>query len=535
LPTAKKTGTKPAKPKTAEPARSPLDAIEAEFERREAVSALGGGEAAIARQHAKGSMTALERMDALFDAGAFRRLFALRGEGNTGDGVVGGWGLIGGRKVFAYGWDFTNVAGTCSADNGRAVREIVDAARVEHCPVVSLNDSGGARVQDGVASLYGYSEIFSSHIDASGRVPQLSAVVGPCAGGAVYAPALTDFIVMTKSAFMAVTGPEVMKATTGKSLTKEELGGYRVHSEKSGRVNLVAEDDSEAIVLLRDLLAFLPDSHLHLPPRAQSDDPIDRPTELSREVMRKVLERDTPFDVRVVIADILDDSRFFEVSEAFAPNLVTGFGRLGGWTVGVLANQSAALAGNLDPASARKGSRFIRFCDCFNIPLVTLVDVSGFIPDDATEAQDIEGCGAGLMMAYRRASVPKFSVVVRRAFGGAYDVMCNKQARTNRAFAWPTARFAVMGAPGAVDLLHRRNLARARESEGDEALHRLRNELIEAYKTDVVNPWKAAELGYIDEFIDIRDTRARLAEALLPLMEVEKLKPRSFKGENWPI
>ena len=522
------------KPKPAAPA-STLGSLEAEFLRREHKSDLGGGEAAIARQHAKGNRTALERMELLFDPPSFQRLFTLRGADNSGDGVVAGWGLIGGRKVYAYGWDFTYFAGTCSSDNGRTVREIIDLARREHCPVVGVNDSGGARVQDGVASLYGYSQIFSAHIDASGHVPQISAIVGPCAGGAVYAPALTDFIAMSKNSFMAVTGPEVMKTTTGKTLTKEELGGYRVHSEKSGRVNLVGEDDVEVMALIRRLLGYLPDSCLHLPPRVESGDPIERPVQLAHEVMRKVTEQDTPFDVRVVIGDVLDERFFFEVSGRFAPNLVTGFGRLGGWTVGVIANQSAALSGNLDPNSARKGARFVRFCDCFNIPTITFVDVSGFVPDDAAEADDIEGCGAAFMMAYRLATTPKFSVVLRRAFGGAYDVMCNKEARTNRAFAWPTARFAVMGAPGAVDLIHRRDLAKIRADDGENAYHVRRNELINEHKREVINPWRAAELGFIDQFIPIRETRLRLAEALLPLMEVEKLKTRGHKGANWPL
>lgn len=513
----------------------PLEAIEAEFERRDARSMLGGGEAAIARQHAKGNLTAFERVDLLFDRGTFRRMFSLRGAGNSGDGVVAGWGLIDGRKAYTYAWDFTNFAGTCSADNGKAISEVIEAARREYCPLIGLNDSGGARVQEGVASLFGYGHIFSGHIDASGVIPQISAIVGPCAGGAVYAPALTDFVAMSQSAFMAVTGPEVMKTTTGKSLTMDELGGYKIHSEKSGRVNLVGYDDREVIKLIRELLSYLPDSCLHLPPHRPTDDPVTRRTELSHEVMRKVLQQDTPFDVRVIIGDILDDSRFFELSENYAKNLVTGFGRLGGWPVGIIANQSTALSGNLDPFSAKKGARFVRFCDCFNIPIITLVDVAGFIPDDQAEASDIEGFGAAFLMAYRIATVPKFSVVLRRAFGGAYDVMSYKLANTNKAFAWPTSRFAVMGAAGAVDLIHRRELMKIRAEQGEEAYHTRRNELIDQHKAEVVNPWRAAELGFIDQFIRISKTRERLAEALLPIMEVEKLKPRKHKGANWPV
>jgi len=477
----------------------------------------------------------MERMDLLFDSGTFRRLFTLRGAGNSGDGVVTGWGLIDGRKAYSYAWDFTNFAGTCSADNGRAIGEVLQQAKIEMCPVVGLNDSGGARVQDGVASLFGYGHIFNGHIDASGYIPQLSAIVGPCAGGAVYAPALTDFIAMSKSAFMAVTGPEVMKTTTGKSMTKEELGGYRVHSEKSGRVNLVGNDDADTIGRLRDLLGYLPGSHAELPPFIPNDDPIERPMELTHEVMRKVLEQDTPFDVRVIIEDLMDEGRFFEMSEKYAANLVTGFGRLGGWPIGIIANQSTSLSGNLDPDSSKKGARFVRFCDCFNIPILTLVDVAGFIPDDATEAADIEGFGASFLMAYRLTTVPKFSVVMRRAFGGAYDVMSYKLANTNRAFAWPSSRFAVMGASGAVDLIHRRELMKVRADEGEEAYHARRNALIDDHKTNIVNPWTAAELGYIDQFISIRETRHRVAEALAPLMEVERLKPHPHKGANWPI
>ncbi len=512
-----------------------LEMLESEFEKRVAKSELGGGEEAIARQHAKGNLTAIERMELLFDKGTFRRLYALRGAGNTGDGVVSGWGLIEGRKAYAYGWDFTNFAGTCSADNGRAIGEIIENAKKELCPIIGLNDSGGARVQEGVASLFGYGHIFNGHIDSSGYIPQISAIVGPCAGGAVYAPALTDFILMSKTAFMAVTGPEVMKTTTGKSLTKDELGGYKLHSEKSGRVNLVGADDQDITTLIRQLMGYLPASCLELPPYKATNDPIDRPTDLSREIMSSVLERDTPFDVRVIIQDILDDQDFLEISDNYAKNLVTGFGRLGGWPIGVIANQSTQLSGNLDPDSAKKGARFVRFCDCFNIPLLTLVDVAGFIPDDTTEARDIEGFGAAFLMAYRLATVPKFSVVLRRAFGGAYDVMSYKLSNTNRAFAWPTSRFAVMGASGAVDLIFRRELMKIKADQGEEAYHKRRNELIEQNKAEVVNPWKAAELGYIEQFIRIRNTRVRLAEALLPLMEVERLKPRRFKGANWPV
>lgn len=512
-----------------------LEILETEFERRMDKSALGGGVDAIARQHSKGNLTAMERMDRFFDAGTFRRLYALRGAGNTGDGVVAGWGLVNGRKTYAYGWDFTNFAGTCSADNGRAIGEIIEMAKRELCPIVGLNDSGGARVQEGVASLFGYGHIFNGHIDSSGYIPQLSAIVGPCAGGAVYAPALTDFIFMAKSAFMAVTGPEVMKTTTGKNLTMDELGGYKLHSEKSGRVNFVGDDDVDVIGQMRTLLSYLPGSYLELPPFIASSDPADRETDLSREVMNKVLEQDTPFDVRVIIQDILDHREFFEASAPYAKNLVTGFGRLAGWPVGIIANQSTDMSGNLDPDSAKKGARFVRFCDCFNIPLITLVDVAGFIPDDTTEARDIEGFGAGFLMAYRLATVPKFSVVLRRAFGGAYDVMSYKLANTNRSFAWPTSRFAVMGAAGAVDLINRRELLKIKADQGDEAYHKRRNELIEQNKAEVVNPWKAAELGYIDQFIRIKNTRARLAESLTPIMEVEKNRPRTFKGANWPI
>lgn len=538
-----KTQSKPVKsrsrkkeaPVPALPELSKLEILEAEFERRELNSALGGGAKAIARQHAKGNLTAMERMGVFFDEGTFQRLYSLRGANNSGDGVVAGWGLVNGRKVYAYAWDFTNFAGTCSADNGRAIGEVIDSARRELCPIVGLNDSGGARVQDGVASLFGYGHIFNGHIDASGYVPQLSAIIGPCAGGAVYAPALTDFVCMSKTAFMAVTGPEVMKTTTGKSLTMAELGGYAVHSEKSGRVNLVGDDDVMVLEQMRELLGYLPNSHLHLPPKKGTNDPHDRPMDLTHEVMRKVLEQDTPFDVRVIIDDLVDDHRFFEMSERFARNLVTGFGRLGGWPIGIIANQSISLSGNLDPDSAKKGARFVRFCDCFNIPLLTLVDVAGFIPDDATEAADIEGFGASFLMAYRKATVPKFSVVMRRAFGGAYDVMSYKLADTNRAFAWPTSRFAVMGASGAVDLIHRRELMNLRAEEGEDAYHKRRNELIDDHKVNVVNPWKAAELGYIEQFIRIRKTRKRLVEALLPLMETEKLRSRTHKGPNWPI
>jgi acetyl-CoA carboxylase carboxyltransferase component len=300
-------------------------------------------------------------------------------------------------------------------------------------------------------------------------------------------------------------------------------------------VNFVGEDDVESLLLIRELTGYLPQSCLHLPPRIETQDPIDRPTELSHEVMRKVLEQDTPFDIRIIIQDILDDMRFFEVSPRFAANLITGFGRLGGWTIGVIANQSTVLSGNLDPESAKKGARFVRFCDAFNIPLLTLVDVAGFIPDDQTEAKDIEGFGASFLMAYRLATVPKFSVVLRRAFGGAYDVMCYKLANTVRAFAWPTSRFAVMGASGAVDLIHRRELLKIRAEEGEEAYHLKRNQMIDRHKAEIVNPWWAAQLGYIDQFIQIPETRRRLAESLLHVMEVEEKKPRRYKGPNWPV
>lgn len=494
------------------PVTTRLQQIEAEFAARKDRSSYGGDgrEKAIARQHDKGNLTAMERMGLLFDEDTFQRLFTLRGPGNSGDGVVAGWGYINGRKVYAYAWDFTQIAGTCSADNGKAIAEIIESARKECCPIIGLNDSGGARIQVGVASLFGYGHIFNGHIDSSGHIPQISAIVGPCAGGAVYAPALTDFILMAKNAFMAVTGPGVLKSTTGKDLTMDELGGCQIHSEHSGRVNRVGRDDREIIKLIRELLGYLPGSCLELPPYQKPNDPLDRPCDLSREKMETALEEDVPFDIRVTINDLLDDQRYFEMCPKFAPNLITCFGRLGGWPVGIIANQGTHLSGNLDPDSAKKGARFIRFCDCFNIPIITLVDVAGFIPDDEAERRDLEGFGAQLLMAYRLATVPKFSLVLRRAFGEAFYMMGGKLCGANRTFAWPCSRFAVMDASVVVDLTNQ-------------------------HETEIVNPWKAAELGYIDQFIAIKDTRLLLAEALLPLMEAEKLKPHGFKQPNRPI
>jgi propionyl-CoA carboxylase beta chain len=444
-----------------------------ELEKRREEAAQGGGAERIEKLHAAGTLTARERIELLLDRGSFQELgvfvthgctdFGMEKRKVTGDGVVAGFGEIDGRQVYIFAQDFTVFGGTLSGANARKICNIMDLAVQNGCPVIGLNDSGGARIQEGVASLGGYADIFLRNTLASGVVPQISAIMGPCAGGAVYSPAITDFILMTKgTSQMFVTGPDVIKSVTKEDVTHEELGGAMTHNAKSGVAHFAAEDDRDTLRLIRDLLGYIPQNNVDDPPRrTPSDDPNRAEAALAGMVPA---ESNKPYDVKDVIHAVVDDGEFLEVHEFFARNIVVGFARLDGHPVGVVANQPRFLAGVLDIDSSRKGARFVRFCDAFNIPLVTFEDVPGFLPGTAQEWGGIIASGAKLLFAYSEATVPKLTVVLRKAYGGAYDVMSSKHIRGDYNVAWPTAELAVMGAEGAVNILYRREIKEAGSS-----------------------------------------------------------------------
>jgi len=509
----------------------------AALEARNAQAKLGGGVAAIERQHARGKLTARERIDALLDPGTFRELdrfvvhdcddFGMGDKKVLGDGVVTGYGRIDGRLVYLFAQDFTVFGGSLSGAYARKICKIMDMAVKNGAPVLGLNDSGGARIQEGVVSLGGYADIFLRNTLASGVVPQLSAILGPCAGGAVYSPALTDFIVMTeKTAFMFVTGPDVIKAVTHEEVTKAELGGAEVHTSVSGVAHFQVADDLAALALLRELLSYLPSNNLEEPPRVATEDPIDRLVPALDKLVPA--NPNKPYDVKDLVEAVADEGRFLEVQPEYAANIVTGFCRLGGRSIGVIANQPAHLAGVLDADSSLKGARFVRFCDAFNIPLWVIEDVPGFLPGVAQEHGGIIKHGAKLLFAFCEATVPKVTLISRKAYGGAYCVMNSKHIRADLNFAWPTAEIAVMGAEGAVNVIFRRDLAAA-----DDVLAR-RAELVADYEGRFANPYRAAELGYIDEVLRPRDTRARLCEAFESLANKRDRNPPKKHG-NIPL
>ncbi len=509
----------------------------AKLDALERLAELGGGEDRLRRQHEAGKLVARERMELLFDPGTFEEVdklvthrcldFGMAEQIVPGDGVVSGHGRVDGRVVYVFAQDFTVFGGSLSETNAAKIVKIMDMAMKVGAPIVGLNDSGGARIQEGVLSLAGYADIFLRNTLASGVVPQISAILGPCAGGAVYSPAITDFIVMAKaSSYMFITGPDVIKTVTHEDVTKEELGGAMTHNEKSGVAHFAVADDREAIALVRELLGFMPSNNLDDPPRRVSDDPVDR-EDAALDTLVPV-SPNQPYDMHDLVHSIADDGEFLEVQEHYAKNIVVGFARLGGRPVGIVANQPAQLAGTLDIDASVKGARFVRFCDCFNIPLVTFEDVPGFLPGTVQEFGGIIRHGAKLLYAYAEATVPKVTVITRKAYGGAYCVMSSKHIRTDFNYAWPTAEIAVMGAEGAVNILYKREIEKATDPAATRA------EKIAEYREKFANPYKAAERGFIDEVIRPRTTRRRLIQALATLETKRDRNPPKKHG-NIPL
>jgi len=492
------------------------DRFEELHRRNEAADAAGGPER-IERQHKTGKKTARERLEILLDKGSFAEVdrfvvhqthdFGMGAQRIPGDGVVTGSGRLHGRPVFAFAQDFTVFGGSLSEAYARKICKIMDLAMKTGVPVIGLNDSGGARIQEGVVSLAGYADIFLRNTLASGVVPQISAVMGPCAGGAVYSPAITDFVFMVKhSSYMFVTGPDVIKSVTHEEVSFEELGGAATHGTTSGVAHFAAESEDECLALIRELMTFLPQNNLEDPPVRPTADPADRVDEELQTVVPD--QPNKPYDIKDIVQPVLDDKYFFEVHAGYAPNIVVGFGRIGGRPVGVVANQPAYLAGCLDINASLKAARFVRFCDCFNIPLLTFVDVPGFLPGTAQEFGGIIKHGAKLLYAYCEATVPKLTVITRKAYGGAYDVMSSKHIRGDVNFAFPTAEIAVMGPDGAVSILYKRDMDAAKDPA------KLKDEKTREYREKFANPYAAAERGYVDEVIEPRDTRRRLIQAL---------------------
>jgi len=498
---------------------------------------LGGGEERIAKLHAEGRLTARERIDLLIDPGSFQETgvfvehrttdFGMAERRIPGDGVVSGYGRIDSRLVFVFAQDFTVFGGTLSEENAKKICNLMDLAMENGAPIIGLNDSGGARIQEGVQSLGGYAEIFLRNTLASGVIPQISAILGPCAGGAVYSPAITDFVIMVQgTSHMFVTGPNVIKTVTNEDVSFEELGGAMTHNTKSGVAHFAVEDDEACLATIRRLLSFLPQNNVDDAPRGKAADPAERMEARLNEIVPA--EPNKPYDVKEVIRLVVDDGDFFEVHEHFAPNIVVGFARLDGRPVGVVANQPAMLAGVLDINSSTKGARFVRFCDAFNIPLVTFEDVPGFLPGTQQEWGGIIRHGAKLLYAYCEATVPKLTVILRKAYGGAYDVMSSKHIRADYNVAWPGAELAVMGAEGAVGIIYRKEIEQAKDSA------KARAKLIEEYNEKFANPYVAAALGYLDDVIEPQETRPRLIRALRALANKRQSVPPKKHG-NIPL
>ncbi|AUX36541.1 MULTISPECIES: acyl-CoA carboxylase subunit beta [Sorangium] len=497
----------------------------------------GGGSDRVAKQHEAGKLSARERIDLLLDPGSFVEIdrfvvhrcadFGMDERKVLGDGVVTGWGLVDGRKVVVFAQDFTVFDGSLSGAYASKICKVMDLAMKVGAPVIALNDSGGARVQEGLESLAGYADIFLRNTLASGVVPQISAILGPCAGGAVYSPAITDLILMTeRTSTMFVNGPEIIKAVTNEDVTAEDLGGAAAHAARSGLCHLTAPDDRAALAQVRELLSFLPSNNTEAPPRRAAIDPVDREVpELDTMIP---IEPPGPYDVRRLVRAVIDDGRFLEIHARYAQNIVVGLARIGGAPVGVVANQPQVLAGCLDIKASIKAARFVRFCDCFNVPLVTLVDVPGFLPGLDQEYGGIIAHGAKLLYAFAEATVPKITVIARKAYGGAYDVMASKHIRADYNLAFPTAEIALMGPEGAVNIVYGREIQQA----ADPAAARAR--FVEDYKTNVASPYKAAELGFIDEVIYPRMLRIRLARALDLLRDKRDKNPAKKHG-NIPL
>ena len=508
-----------------------------ELEKRKAKALEGGGPEKVKKIHEQGRLSARERIELLLDPGTFQELgvfvthrcadFGMLDKKVTGDGVIAGYGAVNGRLTYVFAQDFTVFGGTLSESNARKICNVMDLALQNGAPVIGLNDSGGARIQEGVASLGGYAEIFWRNTISSGVVPQISAVFGPCAGGAVYSPAITDFIIMVKgTSHMFVTGPKVIKQVTNEEVTFEDLGGAVSHSTKSGVCHFAAADDVDCIRRIKDLLGYMPQNNMEEPPRREPRDDANRCDAALDTLVPD--EPNKPYDIKDAVKLVVDDGDFLEVHESFAQNIVVGFARLNGHPVGIIGNQPKVLAGVLDIQSSIKGGRFVRFCDAFNIPLVTFEDVPGFLPGTEQEWGGIIKNGAKLLYAYCEATVPKLTVVTRKAYGGAYDVMSSKHIRGDYNVAWPTGELAVMGPEGAVDIVFKREIARADDPQAK------RKELVDDYNAKFANPYVAAELGYLDDVIKPSETRPRLISALQSLKNKRQTLPYRKHG-NIPL
>jgi propionyl-CoA carboxylase beta chain len=498
---------------------------------------LGGGKERIEKQHESGKLTARERIDLLLDAGSFVELdtfvvhrctdFGMAERQFLGDGVVTGYGTIDGRLVYIFSQDFTVFGGSLGEMFAKKVCKLMDLAMKTGAPVIGLNDSGGARIQEGVASLAGYGDIFFRNVMASGVIPQISAIMGPCAGGAVYSPALTDFVFMVKgTSHMFITGPEVIKAVLGQEVTFEELGGATVHSQTSGVAHFIANNEEECMEMIKKLLSYLPSNNMEDPPLIASEDDPNRTDEHLEEIIPD--DPDKPYNIKEIILSVIDNGDFFEVQPFWAPNIVIGFARLNGRTVGIVANQPQFFAGALDINSSVKAGRFVRFCDAFNIPIITFVDVPGFLPGIDQEHGGIIRHGSKLLYAYCEATVPKITVIVRKAYGGAYDVMGSKHSGGDINYAWPQAEIAVMGPGGAINIIFRKEIAEAKDPEAK------RKELTAEYRQKFANPYIAAQKGYIDDVIEPAETRPKLISALEMLVTKRESRPAK-KHANIPL
>ncbi|HTC93342.1 MAG TPA: acyl-CoA carboxylase subunit beta [Terriglobales bacterium] len=527
-----------------------LEAKLTELKRRDSIAESGGGAERRERQHREGKMSARERIEFLLDEGTFEETdklvthrcddFGMAEQKIYGDGFVTGYGRIDGRLVFVFAQDFTVFGGSLSEANAAKICKIMDMAMRVGAPLIGLNDSGGARIQEGVMSLAGYADIFLRNTLASGVIPQISAIMGPCAGGAVYSPAITDFIFMVdKTSYMFVTGPDVIKTVTHEEVTKEQLGGAATHNEASGVAHFEAHDDAECLSMVRELLSFIPSNNLDDPPRRAATDPADRAHSDDKLDSLVPSESNQPYDMKDVIHAVVDDGYFFEVHEHYAKNILVGFARLNGRSVGVVANQPAFLAGTLDINASVKGARFVRFCDAFNIPLITFEDVPGFLPGTQQEYGGIIRHGAKLLYAFAEATVPKITVITRKAYGGAYCVMSSKHIRTDVNYAWPTAEVAVMGPEGAVNIVYKRELEKATNGFTDPSIREaamatMRKQKTEEFRDRFANPYVAAERGYIDAVIRPRDTRKKLIQAL-EMLDGKRDKNPPKKHGNIPL
>jgi propionyl-CoA carboxylase beta chain len=507
------------------------------LEQKEKEAESGGGEARVKKQHDSGKLTARERIELLIDKNTFVELdkfvvhrcndFGMGDKKFLGDGVVTGYGKVEGRQVFVYSQDFTVFGGSLGMEHGKKICKIMDLAMQVGAPVIGLSDSGGARIQEGVESLAGYAEIFCRNVLASGVVPQISAILGPCAGGAVYSPAITDFTLMVKNtSYMFITGPDVIKAVTHEEVSSEDLGGAMVHNSRSGVAHFAAEDDKESILLIKELLSFLPSNNMEDPPRIKTEDPSDRRDMGLRSIVPE--NPNKPYDMKDVVTSVVDEGYFFEVQEHYARNIIIGFARLAGRAVGIVGNQPNVLAGCLDIDASIKAGRFVRFCDCFNIPILTFEDVPGFLPGTSQEWGGIIKHGAKLLYAYSEATVPRVTVITRKAYGGAYDVMSSRHIRGDMTLAYPTAEIAVMGSDGAVNIVSRGQIAQADDPEAERA------KLIKEYTDTFANPYKAAELGFVDEVIRPEDTRPRVIAAFEMLDGKRQTNPPKKHG-NIPL